>query len=86
MNNLSNSQTVCKIKDLCHKLGKIRLKSEYNVKMSLYKDGNAEAPCCSHSIKGETVCKVVKVLAAISLVMLVISTLEEIFCCKKYKR
>ena len=85
MNNLTNCQPVCKIKDLCRKLGKINLKSEYNVKMSLFKDENAEAPCCSHTFNGESKCKIVKILAVVSIVLLVASLLEDLFCCKKYR-
>ena len=85
MNNLSNSQPICKIKDLCHKLAKINLKSEYKVKLSLFKDEKAEEPCCSHTLDGESKCKIVKILAVISMTLLIVSMLENLFCCKKYR-
>ena len=86
MNDLSRNSALCQFKKICFDLGNVQLKSDYHVKLSLYRDGKCEYPTCSHSINGSSKCRIIKVFAAIVAAMILTSILGGLFRCLKSKK
>ena len=86
MNDLSNNSALCKIKKLLHELGKIQLKSDYHVKLSLYRDGDCEHPSSSHSTNGSSKCRIIKIIAAVGAALIILSIFRNIFRALNSKR
>ena len=86
MNYLLNSPALCKIKKFCAELGDIQLKSDYHVKLSLYRNGECEHPSSSHSTNGSSKCRIVKIVAVIITTLLLLSILRNVFRCLNYKK
>lgn len=68
----------CKIKEWLTSFGKIQLKSDYNVNLSLYSDDTSEKPCSSLCYNGSSKCNLAKLLAAITATALLISLLSSV--------
>ena len=76
----------CKFKELLAYFGKMQLKSDYNVKLSLYSDDKSEAPCSSACYNGSSKVNLAKLLAAITATALILSLLSsviDLFNCKR---
>ena len=77
---------LCKFKKFCCNVGNVQLKSDYHVKLSLYNDEKCEYPACSHSANGSSKCSLIKVIAAISATLLLVSILHDIYYFIKFKK
>ena len=86
MNALSNNSALCQLKKFCFDLLNIQLKSDYHVKLSLFRNGECEHPTACHSISGSSKCRVIKVLTAVVAALLFISMLCGIVRCFKLKK
>ena len=86
MNNFTTNTALCNIKKFFEELSKIQLKSDYHVKLSLFRDEKSESPSCSHSINGASKCRLLKIFAVLSIALLAMSILHEIFYCARFKK
>ena len=76
----------CKFKELLASFGKIQLKSDYNVKLSLYNDDTSETPCSSACYNGSSKVNIAKLLAAITATTLILSILSSVMDLFNHKR
>lgn len=86
MNDLSNNSALCKIKRFFCELGDVQLKSDYHIKLSLYRNGECEHPSYSHSINGSSKCRTIKVIAVLAAALLLLSILRSVLSCFKSKK
>ena len=86
MNKISSNTVLCKIKAFFEELSKIQLKSDYHVKLSLFRDETAQQHSCTQSITGSSKCRIIKIFAAASIVLLVTSLLHDIYYCSRFKK
>ena len=86
MNDLSKNSALCQFKKFCFDLGNIQLKSDYHVKLSLYRNGKCEYPTTSHSINGSSKCRIIKIIAALVAALLLTSILCKICRCLRFKK
>ena len=83
--NSSNSierKSGSKMRDAAHKLCGYTLKTDYDMKLEIYKDESATQPECSHSFTGSSKKSIVKTVALIavgSVVICLISSLCSFF-------
>lgn len=76
---LSENQMVCKLKDVCGKLTKYKLKESYDISVALVdEDDPTFEEKNTHRIKGSTECKLVKLLAIFGLVALTLGAIKAI--------
>ena len=86
MNHSSTNTALCKIQNFFEELSKIQLKSDYHIKLSLFRDEKSENPSCSHSINGASKCRLMKMVAVLSVVVLITSIMHDIFYCARFKK
>ena len=86
MKGMSNNYTVCKLRELFKSLSEVRLKSDYNIKLSIYKDESSEAPSSSHSLSGTVKCKILKAAALISLIVVFCSLISSLTSCLRFRK
>ena len=78
MNELSNDSALCKIKKFFCELGDVQLKSDYHIKLSLYRNEKSEQPSYSHSTNGSSKCRILKVAAIVCAALILWSILCKI--------
>ena len=81
MNKISNCPAVCNIKRFFCSLSKLQLKSEYDVKLSLYSDEKSDTPNCSHSMSGTSKYSLTKILAIGAIIALLMSAVCSLISC-----
>ena len=86
MNDLSKNSALCKFKKFCCDLLNIQLKSDYHVKLSLYRDEKCEQPTCLHSINGSSKCRIINIITAFTAALIITSMLCTLCRCLKFKK
>ena len=76
----------CKAKQLLASFGKMQLKSDYSVNLSLYSDDVSEKPSSSLCYNGSSKCNLAKLLATITAVALLLSVLSSVIDIFDHKR
>lgn len=82
MDNLTESKQGSRLGDAVRKMCAYTLKTDYDMKLEVYKNDTATQPECSHSFTGSSkkcIVKAVAVAAAASLAICLISSLCSFF-------
>lgn len=82
MNGLQKNSFVCKIKDFFAKLCQIRIKSDYNIKIDVFRDGDAQEASSTHSMSGICRCTVIKLAALVAIAWLFVCAMSAVCSCK----
>lgn len=70
MESLGKCSLACHVKDFFIRLFQLRIRSDYDVNVSVYKDGQASEPSSTHKMSGSCNCKLIKLMAILSIIVL----------------
>ena len=66
--NLSQNPICEKTKSICNYLSAIKLKSDYDVNLSITNDNTPEKDEATHSLTGSSECNLLKLIGAVALI------------------
>ena len=78
----SSPSTKCKIKQFLKKICKIRIKSDYKLDLSFYRDAEEKQPYSTYTTSGSSKFNAVKLIGVISSILLVATLISAIDNCR----